>query len=155
MAFHTGDGRTQAFIMLMVAAGSLYAAARVATVALARADGSDPGRRAIAQWIPIAGATLAAICMGHADIALSLILGTSVGLVLLVLGMATWLAPMHALPPTGVVWQFLFPAALLVLLAGLSGHLAWWHALMMVALGGAILAVLRQAPRRRDRRESP
>jgi Ca2+/Na+ antiporter len=146
MPFHFGDPRTAPFITLMLAAGLLYAAGRIATFALTRADGSDPGRRAIAQWVPIAGSVLCAICMNRADIALSLILGTSVASLTLAVGMVTWLNPLHVLPPTRKVWPFVLPAALLVLMAGFSAHLAWWHALMLLAFGGAILAVWLEAP---------
>ena len=146
MLFHSGDGRTLAFVTLMLAAALLYAAARIATFALARPDGSDAGRRAVAQWTPIAGTVLAAICLNRADIALALVLGTSVACLSLAVGMVTFLNPMQALPPSRKSWPFVLPATLLVLMAGFSAHLAWWHAIMLLALGGAILAVWLESP---------
>ncbi|HET6249615.1 MAG TPA: hypothetical protein VFE47_18145 [Tepidisphaeraceae bacterium] len=145
MGFHVGDPRTIAFLMLVLAAGALYAASRIAVFALARPDGSDAGRRAIAQWLPIAGAVLAAVCMNRSDIALSLVLGTSVASLSLAVGMATWLNPMHVLPPSRKTWPFILPTALLILMAGFSAHLTWWHALMLLVLGGAIWGVWNEA----------
>jgi Ca2+/Na+ antiporter len=141
MLFHSGDGRTQAFVMLMLAAGLLYAAARIATFALARPDGSDAGRRAVAQWVPIAGTALAAVCLNRSDIALAIVLGTSVACLSLAVGMVTWLNPMQALPASRKCWPFILPAALLILMAGFSAHLSWWHAIMLLLLGGAILGL--------------
>ena len=143
-------GRTGSGLLLIIAAGLLYVASRLAVFALARGDGSNPGRRALGQWLPVAACALAAIFMGRADVAVSVIFGTSVAFLSLVLGLATYLAPMESLPASRKSWPFILPAALLALLAGFSGHLAWWHALMLLALGGAVLAVWLESPEMSD-----
>ena len=159
----------------MAAAGVLYAASRLAIFAIARADGSNPGRRAIAQWLPIAATAIAAVLWppqgwnlvdflkgapsppdspvlrSHlASFAVTVVLGTSIACLSLVLGMATWLAPLTTPPPSRRVWPFVFPAALLALMAGFSAHLTWWHGVMLLALGGAIVSVWMQSPEEPD-----
>jgi len=141
MYFQANEDMTKPAIMLTVASGVLYAASRVSVFALARPDGTDAGRRAVAQWIPVDGTVVAAILMGRPDIATAVLFGTSVAFLSLVLGMATFLTPLHVLPPSKRVWPFVLPAALLALMAGFSGHLNWWHAGMLLALGGAFLLV--------------
>lgn len=146
MAVSEIDGRTRAALLLMAAAAVHYAAGRSAVFALARPDGSDPGRRALGQWLPIAATVIAATLFGHPEIAVSVIFGTSVACLSLVLGLATYLAPLQNLPASRRVWPFVLPAALLPFMAGFSGHISWWHALMMLGLGGAVLSVWLQAP---------
>jgi Ca2+/Na+ antiporter len=140
------EGHTLAGLLLMGAAALHYAAGRSAVFALARPDGSDPGRRAFGQWLPIAATVIAAVILKHPEIAVSVIFGTSVACLSLVLGLATYLAPLQNLPGSRRVWPFVLPAALLPFMAGFSGHLSWWHAVMMLALGGAVLAVWLQTP---------
>lgn len=133
-------------IPLILAAGMLYAASRAAVIALARPEGSDPGRRALGHWLPIAAVVFAAVLMHQPEIAVAIVFGTSVASLSLVLGLATFMSPLTELPATRKVWPFIFPVVLLALLAGFSGHLNWIHALMLLALGGAILGVWLQAP---------
>jgi len=133
-------------LILMAAAAVLYLASRAAVAAMARADGSDPGRRALGQWLPIAAAAIAAALMKQADVAVSIVFGTSVALLSLVVGMVLYLAPMQSLPVSRRVWPFVLPSALLTLIAGFSGRLTWWHAIMFLALGGAILPVWLDSP---------
>ena len=155
MHFPAVDGKTLSIGLLMAASVLLYGASRMAVFALARPDGSNPGRRALAQWVPIAATAIAAILWRSEDaqmqrhmasIAISVVFGTSLACLSLVAGMATYLTPLHILPPSKKVWPFVLPVALLTLMAGISGHLTWWHALMLMALGGAIVAVWLDAP---------
>lgn len=131
--------RSIAGLTLMGAAAVLYIATRIAVMALSRPDGTQPGRHAIGQWLPIAAATLAAIIARRADIALALVFGTSVAALSLVLGLLLYLAPLSTLPPSKRLWPFVFPAALLTLMAGFGAALTWWHAIMLLLLGTAIL----------------
>jgi len=147
MEFSESFGRTQSFTMIVVASGLLYAASRTAVFALSRSDGSDPGRRAIAQWLPIASTVIAAVLLRRADIAVAVAIGTSVACLTLAMGLATYVMPMKTLPDSRRAWPFVLPAALLALMAGFSTCLTWWHALMMLALGGAILRVWRVSSR--------
>ena len=151
MQFPAIDDKPQSILLLMAASGVLYAGSRLAVYALTRQDGSDPGCRALAQWLPIAATAIAAILWptGNnpqlqrqlASIAVSVVFGSSVACLSLVLGMTTWLAPLHDLPASRKVWPFIMPVALLLLMAGFSGHLTWWHGLMLLGLGGAIVPV--------------
>ena len=83
--------------------------------------------------------------MHRADIAVSLVFGTSVAFLSLIFGLASYLTPMQSLPATKKVWPFVLPAALLAFMAGFSGHIAWWHAVMLLALGASILSVWLQS----------
>jgi Ca2+/Na+ antiporter len=139
------DGPALSGIKLMAAAALLYGGSRLAVFALARPDGSDAGRRAIGQWLPIAATAIAAIVARRADIAVAVIFGSSVALLSLVLGMALYMSPLQSLPASKKVWPFVLPAALLPLMAGFSAHLTWWHALMFLALGAGIFSVWRES----------
>jgi Ca2+/Na+ antiporter len=153
--FQAMDGRAESGAMIMVAAALLYVATRMAVYALARPDGSDPGRGALGQWLPIAATTTVAILSRRADIAVAVIFGTSVACLSLVLGSAMYLTPMQSPPVSRKVWPFVLPAALLPMMAGFSAHLTWWHALMLLALGGAILAVWRESAEVAEEPSSP
>jgi hypothetical protein len=58
-----GGGKDEGVLMLIAAALADYGAARLALHALARPDGSDAGRRALGQWLPIGAAAVAAVLM--------------------------------------------------------------------------------------------
>ncbi len=141
MAFLLDDGRNGAAIGLMLAAAALYVACRAAIGAIAQPDGSDPGRRAIAQWLPIAATAVAAVLMHQPQIAVTVIFSSSVAAMALALGLSTYLAPMHAAPPRGRAWPFLLPVALLSFVAGFAGRLNGYSAVMLLLLGVAVLQV--------------
>ena len=138
------DGRGGIGLALMLAAAALYVACRSAIDVLARADGSDPGRRALAQWLPIAATVLTAIVMRQPQIAVTLIFATSVAALSLALGFTTYLAPMQKLPPRPRAWLFLLPMAMLTFVAGFTGQFTTMHAVMLLLVGLAILGVWRE-----------
>jgi Ca2+/Na+ antiporter len=142
-----GGGKNVGVLMLVAAALADYGAARLALHAMAKPDGSDAGRRALGQWLPIAGAAIAAIFVHQPGMVVqpemvsSIILGTSVACLSLVAGLVLLTSGMDILPSTRRAWPFLLPASLLPLMAGFSGHLGIWHAIAMLILGAAVLAV--------------
>jgi Ca2+/Na+ antiporter len=136
-----GEGRLTAGLMIILSAGGLYVAGRAAIDAIAPADGSKPGRRALCSWLPIAATALCAVLLHHPEVAVAVVFGTSVANLSLLLGLVTYLRPMQETSPRRRAWAFVLPAALLSLIAGFGGALTWEHALMLLGLGGAILAV--------------
>jgi Ca2+/Na+ antiporter len=129
-----GSGR----MMLLVGAVLLYVASRAGVEALAGKE-ARPGRRAVGHWIPIAGATLAAVAIHRGDLAISIIFATSVGCLSLVVGSICIVSPNSDVPVGyGRMWPFALPAALLALLVGFAGELNWRHALVLLIEGGAL-----------------
>jgi Ca2+/Na+ antiporter len=123
----------------------LYVATRVATGALLRPGEADPGRRALAQWLPIVLVTLLAVAQGHGGAAVAVIFATSVFGLSLVLGVVAVQAPVA--PPVvrwRRVWPFILPAGVLALLAGFRGHLTLTHALVFALQGLVVWAVWRE-----------
>src|SRR4051794_31623197 len=135
-----------ASLLLILGALGLYVASRAAMDALARRDPRPaPGRMALGHWTPIVmGSSMAAVA-GRADLALGVLFGTTVASVSLAFGIITYLSPPGALPPSRRAWPFLLAAALLILIAGFGSRLTVTHALMLAALGIAVLAVWRGA----------
>jgi Ca2+/Na+ antiporter len=123
-----------------------YIATRISVTVLGRADGSAPGQLAIGQWLPIAATTLAAVVMRQPLMAIALIFGSTVASLSLVLGMTTYVAPIGQLPPERRLWPLVLPAGLFLLLAGFRGHFTWYHALMLLIMGGFFLAVWMERP---------
>src|SRR5690348_162770 len=82
-----GGGKNEGVLMLVAAALADYGAARLALHVIARPDGSDAGRRALGQWLPIAGAAIAAVLLRQPEMASSIILGASIACLSLVAGL--------------------------------------------------------------------
>ena len=144
-----GDGRLTAGLMILLSAGGLYVACLAAITAIAPADGSKPGLRALCGWLPIVTTALCAVLLHHPEVAVAIIFGTSVANLSLLFGLVTYLRPMQETLPRRRAWAFVLPAALLSLVAGFGGALTWEHALMLLALGAAILGVWRDDARNR------
>ncbi|HEX4793930.1 MAG TPA: hypothetical protein VH370_09070 [Humisphaera sp.] len=146
MALALSGGLSEGVLLLVAAALAHYSAARMGIFALSRADGADPGRRAIGQWIPIAATAIGALLMNEPKMALSVILGTSVASLALVPGLIAVVSSSNVLPASRRAWPFLLPAALLPMMAGFSAHLAWGHAIAMLLFGAMVLMVWLQDP---------
>ena len=142
MAFLAADnGRLTSEAQLIGGVLLQYVAARMAIGAVARGDESTPGRLALAQWLPIAATAFAAEAIGHAQMALALIFGSSVAAMSLVLGMTLYVGPMKRITARSRIWPMVLPVAILLALAGFRAFLTWYHAIMLLAIGAAILAV--------------
>lgn len=129
-------------IVLIFSAGALYAACRVAMrAAIAPHHAADPSRRALCQWLPVAATAIAAILMRHPEVAVAVIFGSSVAYLSLVLGMATYVAPMNPDESRPRIWAFVLAPMLLSLVAGFGGLLTGLHAAMLLILGISILAL--------------
>jgi Ca2+/Na+ antiporter len=130
--------------LVVAAAALLFAASRAGARLIAGGGagrGVRPGRLALGHWLPIAAVALVAVAMRRPEVAMGVIFSTALGCLSLVVGIVTFLSPLGTLPPSRRTWPFVLPAALVPLVAGFSGHLTWLHALMMLALGGAVLGV--------------
>lgn len=132
--------------LLIGGTAALYIAARSAA-SLVPSGAAAPGRRALASWLPIAAVAVVATLMKQAEIAVAVVFGTSVASLSLVLGAAAFAEGAPDDPgPWRRVWPFVLPAALLALLAGLSGRLLWWHALVFAAEGAVLLPLWLDRP---------
>jgi len=98
-----------------------------------------PGRRALANWIPIAVLAITAIFLKQPEFALTIIFSTSVASLTLVLG-AILTTANDPQAPAGVrkIWPFIIPAAIITLLAGFSNQISGMHAIALI-LEGVIL----------------
>ncbi|HSU69586.1 MAG TPA: hypothetical protein VLJ39_22065, partial [Tepidisphaeraceae bacterium] len=123
-----------------------YVATRLASTAFASPNGSTPGRQAIAQWIPIAAVAAIAISSGQPMTAIALIFGSSVACLSLILGMTAYTGPVAQLPPERRVWSLVLPVSVLLLLAGFRAQFTWYHAVMLLVMGVAILFVWLDRP---------
>ena len=134
---------TPDIVFLFAGAGLvLYIASRAAVDALTSANEPSPGRLAVGHWIPIAWAAILATAAGRAEIGVGLVFATSVAALGMVLGVLTCISPNSDGPrQRASAWPFIVPAAMLALLAGFSGGLTWWHALMLLGLGACVLSV--------------
>ena len=133
--------------MLLIAGGVMqYVATRISVTVLGRADGSVPGGLAIGQWLPILATTIAALVVRQPMMAVSLIFGSSVASLSLVIGMTTYVNQLKPLSPERRIWPLVLPVALFLLVAGFKGHLAWYHAVMLLIMGGTYLAVWLETP---------
>lgn len=141
MLLAQADPDHSTLLLLFAAIAALYVAGRLAINALAGGERQSAGRRAIGQWIPIAGTALAAVFMKHPEMVASLVIGTSIACLSMALGMAILLAPMTDQTRRRSVWAFVCPAAIVVLMAGFKGELVWWHGIVFLLLGVSILAV--------------
>jgi Ca2+/Na+ antiporter len=134
---------TPDIVFLFAGAGLvLYIASRAAVDALTAANDPSPGKLAVGHWIPIAWSALLATAAGRAEIGVGIVFATSVAALGMVLGVLTCIShdtEGHA--ERAHAWPFVVPAAILALLAGFSGGLTWWHALMLLGLGACVWSV--------------
>ena len=136
-----GGGRFGAEILLVGGVVLQYVSTRFSITALGRADGSKPGWHAVGQWMPILFTALAALVMGMPEMAISLVFGSSVACLSLVLGMTAYVSPIGPNAPHRRLWATVLPASIFLLLAGFHGTLTWFHAVMLLVMGAAFLAV--------------
>lgn len=134
-------------VMLLLAAAALYVAGNAAVGAVTPSissgspDTSNPSHRALMQWLPIVATVLAAVLLGFGGMAVAIVFGTSLACLTLVLGMATYAAPLQTAGPRRRAWAFVAPAAMLCLMAGFAGSLTWVHAVVLILLGMALLTL--------------
>jgi len=131
-----GTGR----VILLVGAILLYVCSRVGAGELEGFEHRSAGRRAMANWFPIAAAAVVAIAIHRADWALSIIFATSIGCLSLLVGAISLVSPDYdTAPAERRLWPFLLPAALLALLVGFTGNLSWRNAGLLLIEGAALL----------------
>lgn len=126
---------------LLVLAGVAvhYAGTSIATAALARPEVVSPGRRAVAQWLPVFATAIAAVVMRQPEMAVALVFGSSVACLSLVLGMSTYVGALQEFPASRRLWPLVLPPALFALLAGFRGSLGWFHAVLLLGMGAGFL----------------
>jgi hypothetical protein len=120
----------------------LYIAARAGVDAITDAADPQPGRMALAHWMPIAWTALIATIAGRSEIGIGVALASSVAAMGLALGVLLCVSPDGEwnLRRTAA-WPFVLPAGVLALIAGFSGALNWLHALFLLLLGACVRSV--------------
>lgn len=132
-----------AFLLLLAAGAGFFFASRAAADALLHNPHGRPLQLAIGHWMVIACVCFGAMFAGHPEIAICVIFATSVACLTLVMGIMAYVAPMTAPPGEGrAAWPFVLPAALLALLAGLSGRITVIHAGAMLLLGITLMPLV-------------
>ena len=131
-----------AVLLLCGAALCWYIASRTASECLARSAPS-PGRRAVGHWIPVLATCAVALCLGRAEIAVTLIFATSVACLTLGLGSVMIAAetPLMA-GDAHRLWGFVLPVALIAWMIGFSGRVATGTA-MALLIEGIVLLLIR------------
>lgn len=141
-----------AALLLAIAVVGCYAASRAAAEALVGRRWSGLAQ-AMGLWIPTALVVLIAVVTRPAEIAISVIFGTSVAALTLVLGIITISARAAragangsaiAVPGSRRLWGFVLPAALIALLIGFSGGVGWAHVAVLAIEGLALLSLWSQ-----------
>src|SRR3954469_14653588 len=129
-------------IALIIAAGiTLYIASRAAADALVGGRTNAPGRMAVGHWLPIAAVALAAMVLRRSEIAVGVVLATSVASLSLAIGAVTFLAPPAVPAIARRTWPMILPAAMLAFLAGFHGALTMQHAVFLAIEGGVVLVL--------------
>jgi cation:H+ antiporter len=123
-------------------AAMLLAASVLVGVGVAGRIGNSPGWRAILHWLPIAVASMTARFLGHADMALGILFGTSVAILSTAVGSICMVAPVGPAPPRFKrIWPFTLVAALIVFVSGFNGLLTWKHGVALAVEGLVILSL--------------
>lgn len=136
-------GSRFALLLLLSAGVGFFFASRAAADALFHNPHGQPIHLAVGHWLSIACVCIFAILAGRTEIALCVILATSVACLTLVLGIMAYVAPMTAPPGEGrALWPFVLPAAVLALVSGLSGKITVVHAGAMLLLGGVLVPLV-------------
>jgi Ca2+/Na+ antiporter len=137
-------------VILLGGMVALFTCSRVLATLFARGE-SRVGARALALFAPIAVASLTAMLLGHPEVAVGIVFGTSVGALTTVIGfIAVW----HPVEPGPArwrrLWGFVLVAALLAFVAGFKGTLNWRDALALLIEGMVVLALWLDPGDRRD-----
>jgi Ca2+/Na+ antiporter len=122
-------------LILLGGVAALFVCSRAFAILLARRDDAIGGR-AVAHFIPIAAASLAAMLLGRPEIAVGIVFGTSVGAVTTVIGFVAISGPVTPGPARWRrLWAFLLVASMLVFVAGFKGTFAWHDAVALLVEG--------------------
>jgi Ca2+/Na+ antiporter len=120
---------------------ALFTCSRVLATLFARQEGRV-GARSLALFAPIATASLTAMLLGHPEVAVGVVFGTSVGALTTVIGFIAVWQPVEPGPARWRrLWGFVLVAALLVFVAGFKGTLNWRDALALIIEGLVVLAL--------------
>ncbi len=139
--------------LLLLAGGALAALASVlgGIAALSQHNPLSPGRRALACWIPIAVTTTLTTLLGHTNIAIGVIFGTTVAALSGVAGLVALSGPVSTIPPAAARnWALLPTTTLLAFIAGLQGNLGIFEATILILQGLLLISLWTQTPHPHD-----
>lgn len=94
------------------------------------------GLRSLGWFIPIAAASLISMLLGHPEIAVGIVFGTSVGAMTTVVGFVALAGPIDDGPPHWRrIWPFQLVACILVLIVGFKGFFDYRDAIALIVQG--------------------
>lgn len=129
--------------ILLLLGGAVGLLGSVLTMAAGLAvESGRPVWRTIAHGLPILTAAIVATCLGHAEMAIGMIFGTSVASLSAVAGFIALTRPLDALPRRAErLWSFLPVPATLAFVLGLNGEVGLFDAALLAAQGVLVLAI--------------
>jgi Ca2+/Na+ antiporter len=128
-------------LLLLAGALGLLAAVLVTAGGLA-VENAGPTRRAVAHALPIAVAAIVATVLGHPEMAIGIIFGTSIAAMSAVAGFVTLAGPLDQVPrPAQRLWAFLPMAATLAFVIGFHGNVGLFDAALLAGQGVLLMGM--------------
>ena len=134
------EPRQQAVVLLFLGGLGLLISVMFAARAIDFEADSTPFRRIMVHWLPMVAAVLFATILGHGEMAVAMIFGTSVALLSVVSGFVVIAGPLSDVPhQPRRLWPFLPVIATLVFVLGLRGTLGIFEVTALVIQGLLLL----------------
>jgi len=136
-------------LLILSAAILIYIVARTALDVISGGRGITAGQLAIANAFPVLTVACVAAWNRQADLALAIVLGSTVAALTLVLGLTLTGEALgdDDIAPSSRAWQFLLPTTLMLMLVGFGGRLTLTHAAMLLAMGVLVSGIWREGER--------
>ncbi len=134
-AISSGSG----FSFIVAAGAATYIASKAAVDATIGRGKATAGRVAVAQWLPIAIVSIAAMLTHRPQVAVGIVFSTVVACMSLAAGAALYMAPLAGPATSRRSWTLLTPAALLVFLTGFHGEISVIDAVILLTEGFFVL----------------
>ncbi len=136
-----------AMVMLFGGCAVMLASVLLHSRGWAAENSEHVARRALGHWLPIAAGVLIAFGLGHTDLAVSLLLGTSVAALSGVTGFLLIAGPVEQVPPCAQrVWLFAPVPVVLAFVLGIRGGLGLLDAGLLLAQGALLLFLWIELP---------
>ncbi|MCY2951272.1 MAG: hypothetical protein NTU53_04750 [Planctomycetota bacterium] len=136
------SANVRAVVLLFGGAVGLLVAVLGGLGAMAGASEGSPGRRAVAHWLPIGVMAMVATLLGHSDMGMGVVFGTSVAALSGVAGLVVMSGTVEVLPTgAGRVWALLPAATILAFMAGFQGKVGVFEAIVLLLEGMLVMGV--------------
>ncbi|MGE5610223.1 MAG: hypothetical protein ACM359_13295 [Bacillota bacterium] len=137
-----GDDRLVAIALLFGGALGMLVSILAGVGVAVRPMGVAPGYRALTHWMPIGVVAVVCAALGHPEMGIGIVLGTSVAMLSGVAGFVGLAGAMGTIPPrAGRLWAMLPVATLLAFAVGFRGQVGAFEAIILAAEGMLVLRV--------------